>query len=135
MCYNKIIAKTGIGVTKSDKGEMLYDDAEKFERFNKFFYSVFTRDNDTVPGVTEKAKPNSLAEEEFTFEDIFKVIHELKPKNSMGPDGLSSAFLKKVASGILFPLMLIVSQFFQCGKIPDIGLWKPAIVTPEYKKV
>ena len=41
---------------------MLYDDAEKTERFNKFFSSVFTRDNGTVPGVTEKAKPNSLAD-------------------------------------------------------------------------
>jgi len=44
----------------------------------------------------------------------------------MGPDGLLSAFLKKVASGISFPLMLIFSQSFQCGKIPDI--WKTATV-------
>jgi len=129
---NKIVAKTGIGVIKSDKGEMLYNDAEKSECFNKFFSSVFTRDNGILPGVTEKAKPNSLTDVEFAYEDILKVIHKLKSKNTMGPDGLSSGFLKKVASGISFPLMLIFSQSFQCGKIPDS--WKTAIVTPVFKK-
>jgi len=50
---------------------MLYDDAEKSECFNKFFSSVFTRDNGTVPGVTKKAKSNSLTDVEFTYKDIF----------------------------------------------------------------
>jgi len=80
---------------------------KKSERFNNFFSSVFTCDNGTVSGVTENAKPNSLTDVEFIYEDISKVIHILKPKNSMGPDGLLSALLKKVVSGILFPLMLI----------------------------
>ena len=110
----------------------MYDDAEKSECFNKFFSSVFTHDNGIVPNVTEKAKHNSLTDVQFTYEDIVKVIHKLKPKNSMGPDGLSSAFLKKVASSISFPLMLIFSQSFQCGKIPDIC--QTAIVTPVFKK-
>jgi len=93
---------------------MLDYDAGKHECFNKFFSPVFARDNGTVhvPVVTDKAQPNSLTDVELIYEDIVKVTHKLKPRNSMGPDGLSSAFLKKVASGISFPLMLIFSQTY-----------------------
>ena len=47
----------------------------------------------------------------LTYEDIFKVIHKLKSKNSTGPDGLSSAFLKKVASSISSQLVLFFTVF------------------------
>jgi len=60
------------------------------------------------------------------------VLAKLKSKNSCEPDGLSSVFLKKLAPSISFPLMLIFSQSFQCGIIPDI--WRNAIVTPVFKK-
>jgi len=85
----------------------MYDDAEKSECFNKFFSSVFTHDNGIIPNVTEKAKHNSLTDVQFTYEDIVKVIHKLKPKNSMGPDGLSSAFFKE--SGLEYFLSFYVN--------------------------
>jgi len=48
-----------------------------------FFSSVeFTRDNGTVPGVTEKAKPNSLTDVEFTYEDILRLFISLKQKTA-----------------------------------------------------
>ena len=62
-----IVAKTGVGVIKSDQGETLYNDAEKSECFNKFVSSVFICDIGIAPGATEKAKPNSLTDVEFTY--------------------------------------------------------------------
>ena len=129
---NKIISKTGIGVIKSESGELLHKDSEKSERFNSFFSSVFVQDNGTIPPVTRKARPDSFTDIAFTFDDVFNALAKLKSKNSCGPDGLSSAFLKNLAPSISFPLMLIFSQSFQCGIIPDI--WRTAIVTPVFKK-
>jgi len=68
----------------------------------------------------------------FTYDDIFKVIVNFKSKNSTGPDGFSSVFLKNLAPSISVPLMLIFCQSFQSGAIPDI--WKTATITPVFKK-
>jgi hypothetical protein len=111
---------------------MLYADADKAECFNGFFSSVFVADNNKMPNVEVKAPSNSIVDVSFAYDDVIRAIHSIKAKKSVGLDGLSSVFLKGLAAGIAFPLMLIFSQSFQSGQLPDV--WKTAIVTPIHKK-
>jgi ribonucleases P/MRP protein subunit RPP40 len=82
--------------------------------------------------LADKPVPCGLNDIEFTYEDVVKAVTNIKCKDSTGPDGLSSAFVKGIGAGIAFPLMLIYNQSFQSGKIPAI--WKTAVVTPVHKK-
>lgn len=129
---NKVVSRTGIGAVKDSKGILLEHDADKAECFNKYFSSVFTVDDNFSPPVVDKAPVNSFTDISFTFDSVRKAVRSLKAKHSKGPDGLSSFFLKQLAESISFPLMLIFSQSFECGNLPDI--WKSAIVTPVFKK-
>jgi len=81
---------------------------------------------------SRKEKKGCFTDVNFTYDDVFKVIVNLKSKYSNGPDGFSSIFLKNLAPSISFALMLIFDQSFQSGTIPDI--WKTATITPVFKK-
>ena len=59
-------------------------------------------------------------------------MRRLKPKHTVGPDGLTAFFLKHVSEAVAFPLTLIFNQSFQSGTLP--ATWKHAIVTPAFKK-
>ena len=129
---NKIVSNSGIGVIKDETGKMLYDDTAKADCFRRHFESVFTQDNNTPAYTASKAPLNSFTDIIFSYDNVFKAIMDLKAKPSKGPDGLPSFFIKQLAESISFPLMLIFSQSFESGKVPDI--WKTAIVTPVFKK-
>jgi len=80
-------------VIKSESGDLLYDDVEKVECFKSLFSSVFINDNGIIPSVISKAKRNSSSDTDFTYDDVFNAIANLKPKTSVGPDGLSAVFI------------------------------------------
>ena len=129
---NKIISRTGIGAIKNNQGELIVDDEMKADCFNTFFSSVFTRDNGNCPAVNSRSMGNRLCDITFSYDLVYKAIMSIKTKKSAGPDGLSSSFIKNVAEGVSYPLMLIFDQSFCSGKLPDI--WKTAVVTPIFKK-
>jgi len=89
-------------VIKSESGEIVHQDSEKSERFNSFFFSVFVHYNGTIPPVTRKARTDSFTDIAFAFDDVFNALAKLKSKNSCGPDGRSSAFLKNCLQVGLF---------------------------------
>jgi hypothetical protein len=130
---NKIVSKSGVGILKNDTGETVIEDADKAELLNKFFSSVFTVDNNIIPLLpTTVDLPKTLGEVNFSFDKVLKVLRGLKAKHTVGPDGLTTFFLKNVSGSLAFPLMLVFNQSFQSGKLPSI--WKHAIVTPVFKK-
>jgi len=75
---------------------------------------------------------NTIDDIDFSIDDVYKILHNLKPKFSSGPDGYSAFFLKNVAGTIAFPLSLVYSQSFCSGDIP--AEWRQAIVSPAFKK-
>lgn len=129
---NRIVSRTGTGAIKNSQGELVVDDEKKADCFNRFFSSVFTRDNGNCPAINSRSMGNRLCDITFSYDLVHKAIKSLKMKKSAGPDGLSSSFIKNVAEGVSYPLMLIFDQSFCSGKLPDI--WKTALVTPIFKK-
>jgi len=130
---NKIVNNTGVGMLKNNNGESVVNAADKAELLNEFFSSVFTHDNHIIPPVLVVSNSSdSLEEVDFSFIKIFRVLKDLKAKHTVGPDGLSTFFLKNISGSIAFPLLLIFNQSFQSGKLPAI--WKHAVITPVFKK-
>ena len=51
---------------------------------------------------------------------------------SLGPDGLSAFYVKRISNTIALPLSILYQKSFNTGILPDI--WKKAIVIPIYKR-
>jgi len=133
---NKTSNRTGVAALKGDNGEFITNDSCKAEKLNNFFSSVFTVDNNVLPifaAITANTDNKDVMDDvDFSIDDVYKVLRQLKPKFSAGPDGYNAFFLKNVAWPIAFPLSLLFSQSFCNGDIPAI--WRQAIVTPSFKK-
>lgn len=64
-------------------------------------------------------------------EEVLKIITNMKPKKSSGIDGISNAFIKKIANSIIFPLCIAINKSLQSGQVPK--MLKTAKVIPIYK--
>jgi len=85
---------------------MNFDDIKKSLCLTHSF-PVFIHDNGFIPNAAVKMKPNSFIDVGFTCDYIFNVIRKLKSENSVGFDSFFIAFLKKLASGVAFPVLLV----------------------------
>ena len=100
--------------------------------FGKYFKATFSNDNNVLP----EFKPNSIINNilnDICFEDteIFSVLNNISNSESVGPDGLSAYFLKRISSVICLPLSLIFQRSLHTGILPPI--WKTAHVVPIFK--
>ena len=67
----------------------------------------------------------------FTTDKVLKLIKQLKPKGSAGPDAIPAEFFK-VIGGLTAFLSIIFNISLQTGELPAI--WKCASITPAFKK-
>ena len=68
----------------------------------------------------------------FSDEDVLAALGKLKSSNSVGPDGIPSAVLKKCASALCCPLRLIFNQSLSQSVFP--AEWKKSWMCPVFKK-
>jgi len=103
--------------------------------FNKYFASVFTRDDNNTPHFTQRIDPTAgCCDVSFTPLKVLKVLKSLKPKISSGPDGFSNVLLKKLAKALCDRLAFIfqASVYTRSHVLP--ASWLHAIVIPVFKK-
>ena len=123
----------GIAPLKNNSGDLISNPIDIANELNNAFVSMGTSDN----GIIHPLVKPVLATEElnlvyFDAEETFKACCKLKPKFSVGPDGIPSVVYKKLAGCLATPLAMIYCLIMQLGALPDI--WKTAIVVPLYKK-
>ena len=128
--------KDTIGPLQNDEGHCVVDSKSMASVLNKYFSSVFERDNITVtsePTVirtlneTEKLKEIIVSDRDI---DLF--IDRLNNNKSPGPDELYPRELKELKEVIRRPLTKILNDSLQTGTVP--GDFKLANVTPIFKK-
>jgi len=79
---------------KDAAGNFIRDCVSRANIFNKYFASVFTRDDNNTPHFTQHVNPTAgCCDVSFTPLNVLKVLKVLKPKNSSGPDGFSNILL------------------------------------------
>jgi len=126
---------TGISALKRDDESLAVTDLEKAETLNKFFSSVFTReDTSNVPQMDECScsKGMSLCDIRVTPTLVKNKLKELNPNKSQGPDLIPPRVLKEVSEVLADPLCCIFNKSLESGTLPED--WKTAEVTALFKK-
>ena len=107
--YSKSKMKTRSEIahlTREDSSLTATDkDKADLEELNKFFSSVFTRE-DTVnmPNISDTKTDVILEDTDLTIDEVDKKLSRLNPNKSAGPDGASPRILKELHTAIAEPL-------------------------------
>ena len=124
-------ARTNVSALKVD-GETLDDPTQMAEAFNKAFCSVFTVDNGKVPEHTTRMAPGLCQSDILIHEKgVATLLSSLDPRKASGPDGLTTAILKKFSLQLAPILTSIFRHSLQLGTTPRD--WRRANVCPVYK--
>ena len=132
-CKSKLKNKTGLGDMITDQGQLTSDDQEKAELLNRYFASVFTReDTVSIPTLNDRPYDVNLTDIVITPEMAEKKLLKLKISKSAGPDGFHPRILKELSKSITVPLCKIFNKSIMEGCLPNE--WKEAHITPIHKK-
>ena len=152
--YRYISAKKGNGtpITKLRKrnGMNTSNDREAAEELNEFFQSVFVKEEDKdiiafndfarLCFETEVAEPfdfkGKIAREvprevRLDWGMVLKVLKNLDPNKTPGPDGMHPKVLMEVAEEIAEPVYMIYEESLLTSSIPDY--WEVANITSIFK--
>ena len=81
----------GLIVLQLDNGDILTNEGDIAESMNEYFASVFTNENlGNFPLFDQVIKNMDLSSLHCSPRDISKILNELKPRKSPGPDGIHS---------------------------------------------
>ena len=95
---------------------------------------MLTRETDITPEVTIDKRveaQNELHDFEFTVDDISRLLTDLNPAKSPGPDKVHPKLLKSCPS-LAWPLFILFRQSIDLGKLPTD--WKNSSISPIFKK-
>lgn len=130
---SKLKNRPKLGDLQTADGKLTSDNQEKAEILNRFFSSVFTKEDLTqIPTLHPIRSEINLASTLINPELVAKKLNKLNPSKSAGPDGIHPRVLKETANSICLPLSIIYSKSLAEGHLPPE--WKEAVVTPIHKK-
>ena len=123
-------ARVGIGPLKDKNGKIVEDAEGMTQILNKYFASVFTRENlDNIPEIESLGK-TSLCDIEINNERVAKAINDMKMNKAAGPDELVSTYIKGTQESIIEQLVNLFEQSMENGEIPED--WK---IDPEIESI
>ena len=130
---SKVKTRGSIGNLASESGGIISEDGQKAQAFNDAFASVFTREDlINVPAVEARDPLSQLSKIVISEEKVRKVLKNLRPDKSPGPDNIHPRILKECADELAGPLATLFRNTMELGELPRE--WKDAHVTPVYKK-
>ena len=132
--YIKSLRTDYCGVDTLQKDGVLYsDNQDKANVLNHYFSTIFTNRNDfsDLPNMGPSPYPD-ISEIEIITAGVKKLLQNLDPSKSQGPDKIPSKLLKLMASEIAPCLSLVFVASLHQGVVPQD--WKLALVTPLFKK-
>ena len=131
---SKIVKKEGVHELLNENGVLTNNDKEKCDIINKFFSSVFTKEDvKDLPNFTYDNKfLNPLNNCDITLHDMEKALLNLNPTKSPGPDHLHPKLLKSCALSLAKPLKFLFDKTLHEGNLPND--FKIAEVRPIFKK-
>ena len=102
---------------------MTTSDEEIATVLNSHFVNVFTiEDTENLPEFTVTKTFEPLNNINVTEENISKILKEINPAKSMGPDNIHPRVLKECRNTIIAPLCKIFNKSLENGKLPT--QWK-----------
>jgi len=129
--YVRSKSKTITGINGMEiNGEKTTDDKIIAEEFNRHFISVFTQENDQIPEPVFRAE-SEIEDTDINAEIITKLIQEINPNKSQGPDNIHPRLIKECKDSISKHLTHIFRKSLDEGILPT--QWKQANVTAIFK--
>jgi hypothetical protein len=120
--------KDGNGESKTTNG-----DKEKTEVLTDFFGSVFTEEPDgETPPFSQVHIEKQFEDRWFGENEIRKLLDEINPSKSPGPDGRHPKALRELSKVIARPHAIIFNASMEAGKVPE--LWKLGNIVSLFKK-
>ena len=100
-----------IKIINSDKN--ILEDNKCNEKFATFFHSTFTCDDGKIPSLNHIQLNSTLSDITFSTSEIIAMIHGCLDSMSLGPDGFSAFFVKRISNMVALPLSILYQKIFQ----------------------
>ena len=118
---------------KRSDNSLAEDDCDKSKVLNDFFKSVFVQEDvENVPVMSDRSNGQTIDDLIIDQVQIFKILENLNPVKSPGPDLLHPRVLREIKNAIVEPLTLIFKQSYNEGQV--VKDWKTAHVKALFKK-
>ncbi|MEW8547734.1 MAG: endonuclease/exonuclease/phosphatase family protein, partial [Candidatus Thiodiazotropha sp.] len=139
--YIKHKRNDNVGISSlKGEGRLFSHPVDKAELLNKQFQCAFSSSEEVTQEEfstdysmpTEENQFPVLDNIDITLNGITKLLKDLNPNKSPGPDNLGPRVLKELAEDIAPILLVIFQKSLDTGEIPED--WRTANVTPVYKK-
>jgi hypothetical protein len=116
-----------------DDGTALSDECDMACNFDKFFSSVFTReDTDSISNIgLLSSDVTPLSDVLFTVSDVASYLCKLDVSKSVGPDNIHPVVLCECADQLAVPLFKLFRSSLDTGIVPQV--WQDANVTLIFK--
>jgi len=127
--------RDNVGLLLNEVGVLVMEDAEKAELLNAAFASLFSAKAGPQESQALEARKEAWRNEDLSLvkEDCVRDhLSNLDTHKSMGPDGMHSRVLRKLAGVIAETLSIIFERSWRTGEVPED--WRKANVTPIFKK-
>ena len=109
---------TRVSPLHDQHGKTQTDDEEIAKILNNQFASVFSHDNGLSPPIGGPVGAD-IADLVFNRNGVLKLLRELDPHKSTGPDEVSAKLLKEIAEEVADPLVLIFNASLTQESVPD----------------
>lgn len=129
---SKTKSRSAIGPLVDENGRTLVENKEMAEALNRYFKSVFTREDTSDIPVPRREGCESMPETKIEKQEIRKAIKNLRTNAAPGPDGVTPGLMKELGEAMVTPLEIIYNRSLDEGAVPED--WKSANVCPIYKK-
>ena len=134
----RINDKTSISETFKIDDKNVTDPTQIANEFCKFFTNIGMKYANNIPTsrfhhmhYMKEKQPQTMFLIPTDEIEISKIISSLKPKNSCGPDKLTSILLKSLKTELAPLLTILINKSLETGLVPD--LLKIAKIIPIYK--
>ena len=127
--------KVSIGPIVNESGTLETDPQTVAEELNKYFSSVFTKED--VQHIPDLADPSmtstsSLSDIVINEELVRKKLQKLRSDKATGANDISPKLLVEIKDEVCIPLTVIFQNSLSTGQVPSD--WRQADVTPIHKK-
>ena len=116
---SKLKTRSRLSDLLSTDGELITSDKGKANEMNNFFTSVFTRENITsMPEFPDQEYNSPLTDITITPEEVKKMLDNLNPNKSPGPDGIHPRVLRELSTELAIPPRDIFQLTLETGQLP-----------------
>jgi hypothetical protein len=118
-------------VMKNNQNERALTASDKAMLLNKFFGSVYTIDDGTLPAIPFVDYVCDR-EPDFSVLNIYRLLSKCDNTLVSGPDGIAGTFCKTFAAELALPLSILYECSYKFSEVPRD--WRDANITPLHKK-